>query len=117
MDINGQARSLREMEEEAIDEGREFARKRLQEKLQEQANRYGGVFPPQPKKNVASTKRALANAHRSGSRCGRGVVWKGSPKRPLGLSHAGAMGLKGTSTNEPYVGRKGGLHGYGNLFL
>jgi hypothetical protein len=67
MDSNGQTpRSLREMEEEAIEEGREFARKRLQEKLQEQANRYGGVFPPQPEKNVASTKGAPADAHGGG---------------------------------------------------
>jgi hypothetical protein len=59
-------RSLREMEEEAIEEGREFARKRLQEKLQEQARRYGGVFPPQPKKGVASAKGAPADAHSGG---------------------------------------------------
>lgn len=68
MDKEGPApRSLREMEEEAIAEGREFARKRLQEKLQEEANRYGVVFPPQPKKDVASAKRAPADAHGGGS--------------------------------------------------
>jgi hypothetical protein len=68
MDKDGPAaRSLREMEEEAIAEGREFARKRLQEKLQEQANRYGAVFPPQPKKDVASAKRAPADADGGGS--------------------------------------------------
>ena len=55
-------RSLREMEEEAIEEAREFARKRLQEKLQEEANRHGGIFPPQPKKNVAPAKSADEDA-------------------------------------------------------
>lgn len=61
------ARSLREMEEEAIAEGREFARKRLQEKLQEEANRYGAIFPPQPKKDVVSAKADPADAHGGGS--------------------------------------------------
>lgn len=61
-------RSLREMEEEAIEEGREFARKRLQEKLQEEANRHGGVFPPQRKKDVASAKKPSGDAHGGGGR-------------------------------------------------
>ena len=55
-------RSLREMEEEAIEEGREYARKRLEEKMQEEANRYGGVFPPQPKEGASSATRADADA-------------------------------------------------------
>ena len=64
MDSDKGPRSLREMEEEAIEEGREFARKRLQEKLQEEANRHGGVFPPKRKKAVASAKKAHGDAHR-----------------------------------------------------
>lgn len=56
-------RSLREMEEEAIEEAREFARKRLQDKLQEEANRYGGAFPPQRAEDVASAQRADADAN------------------------------------------------------
>lgn len=59
-------RSLREMEEEAIEEGREFARKRLQEKLQEEANRHGGVSPPKGKKDVASAKKPHGDAHGRG---------------------------------------------------
>ena len=65
MDADKQGRrSLREMEEEAIEEGREYARKRLQEKLQEEANRQGGIFPPQPKKSASSARRAYGTAHR-----------------------------------------------------
>jgi hypothetical protein len=54
------ARSLREMEEEVLEEGREWMRKRLEKKLQEEANRHGGVFPPQRKKRLARTKKADA---------------------------------------------------------
>ena len=50
-------RSLREIEEETLEEGREWTRKRLEEKLQEEANRYGGVFPPKSKKGVARAKK------------------------------------------------------------
>ena len=39
-------RSLREIELEVLEEGREWTRRRLEQKLQEEANRQGGVFPP-----------------------------------------------------------------------
>ena len=68
MDSDSQEpRSLREMEEEAIEEGREFARKRLQQKLQEEAARHGGVFPPKRKKGMASAEKAHGDAHGGGS--------------------------------------------------
>jgi hypothetical protein len=38
---------LREIELEVLEEGREWMRQRLEQKLQEEANRQGGVFPPQ----------------------------------------------------------------------
>ena len=41
-------RSLREIEDEVLAEGREWTRQRLQEKLQQQADCTGRVFPPQP---------------------------------------------------------------------
>lgn len=41
------ARSLREIEMEVEAEGREWTRQRLQQRLQEEAHRHGGVFPPQ----------------------------------------------------------------------
>ncbi len=62
------APSLRELEVEA--EGREWMRRRLEEKLQVQADRHGGVFPPErmPCAN-ASAPGADAVAH--GLRGGR----------------------------------------------
>ena len=39
--------SLREMELEVEAEGREWMRRRLEEKLQVEVNRHGGVFPPE----------------------------------------------------------------------
>jgi hypothetical protein len=41
-------RTLREIELEVMAEGREWMRQRLQEKLQQEAEREGRVFPPQP---------------------------------------------------------------------
>ena len=62
-------RSLREMELEVEAEGREWMRRRLEEKLQAEADRHGGVFPPEPTQGVASAARADAGAH--GVRRGR----------------------------------------------
>jgi hypothetical protein len=42
---------------------REWGRKRLQEKLQEQADRHGRVFPPQPPPDVARPPANNAPAH------------------------------------------------------
>ena len=39
-------RSLREIEMEVEAEGREWTRQRLQQRLQAEADRQGGVFPP-----------------------------------------------------------------------
>jgi hypothetical protein len=49
-----QPRTLREIEMEVMAEGREWTRKRLQQRLQEEADRLGGVFPPEPKQGGAS---------------------------------------------------------------
>ena len=38
-------RTLREIELEVMAEGREWTRKRLQQRLQEEADLHGGVFP------------------------------------------------------------------------
>jgi hypothetical protein len=57
-------RSLRELEMEALAEGREWTRKRLEEKLQAEADRHGGVFPPKGSKRKASAQKADAPAHR-----------------------------------------------------
>lgn len=42
-------RTLREIEMEVLAEGREWTRQRLQQRLQEEADRHGGVFPPEQK--------------------------------------------------------------------
>jgi hypothetical protein len=49
-------RSLREIELEVMAEGREWTRQRLQQRLQEEADRQGGVFPPEPKQGGASAQ-------------------------------------------------------------
>jgi len=56
--------SLREMELEVEAEGREWMRRRLEEKLQAEVNRHGGVFPPERAQGVASAPPADASAHR-----------------------------------------------------
>ena len=61
---NEPMRSLREIEMEVLEEGREWTRRRLEQRLQEEVNRHGGVFPPQRQKGAppqgpgdASTQR------------------------------------------------------------
>ena len=59
-----QARSLRDIEMEVLAEGREWTRKRLEEKLQEEADLRGGVFPPEWSQSKTSAQTADAPAHR-----------------------------------------------------
>ncbi len=63
-----QVPSLREMELEVEAEGREWMRRRLEEKLQAQADRQGGVFPPKRTQGVASASGvdAVADSLRGG---------------------------------------------------
>lgn len=56
--------SLRELELEAEAEAREFARTRLQQRLQELADQHGEIFPPQRAPTGASAHPAHASAHR-----------------------------------------------------
>jgi hypothetical protein len=62
------ARTLREIELEVLEEGREWTRRRLEQRLQEEADRQGGVFPPQRSKGTSPTKRGdePANGGRGG---------------------------------------------------
>jgi hypothetical protein len=55
-------RTLREMELEVEAEGREWMRRRLEEKVQAEATRYGGVFPPERSQGVASATSKDAGA-------------------------------------------------------
>jgi hypothetical protein len=57
-------RSLRELEDEVLAEGQEWMRQHLQQKLQEQADRTGRVFPPQPTPSVVCARQDDAPAHR-----------------------------------------------------
>ena len=59
--------SLREIEQAVESEGREWTRQRLQQRLQEEADRLGGVFPPERATPDASAHALDAAAHRSRS--------------------------------------------------
>jgi hypothetical protein len=61
---NAGARSLREIELEVLEEGQEWMRQRLEQKLQEEANRQGGVFPPQQSEGSAPAKAVDKSAKR-----------------------------------------------------
>ncbi len=60
-----QNRSLRDMELEVEAEGREWMRKRLEEKLQQEADRDGAVFPPQRAKSKTPSRRGSAAPKRA----------------------------------------------------
>ncbi len=57
-----QPRSLREIEMEVMAEGREWTRKRLEQRLQAEADRQGGVFPPEQQPGGASAQSSDAAA-------------------------------------------------------
>ncbi len=61
---NKPVRSLREIEMEDLEEGREWTRRRLEQRLQEEANRQGGVFPPQRQKGAPPQAPDDASAER-----------------------------------------------------
>ena len=58
---------MREIELEVLDEGREWTRQRLEQRLQQEADRQGGVFPPQRTKGASSAKREDATSHGGGN--------------------------------------------------
>jgi hypothetical protein len=57
-------RSLREIEMEVLEEGREWTRRRLEQRLQEEINRHGGVFPPQRQEGAPPQAPSDASAER-----------------------------------------------------
>jgi hypothetical protein len=67
-DTNG-AGSLRDMELEVEVQGREWMRRRLEEKLQAQVEQHGAIFPPPRPEDLASAPGKDATAH--GLRRGR----------------------------------------------
>ena len=58
---------LRDIELEVEAEGREWMRRRLQERLQAEADRDGSVFPPERTKDPASANGMAEPADRGGS--------------------------------------------------
>ncbi|MGO8931212.1 MAG: hypothetical protein ACLQU3_30525 [Limisphaerales bacterium] len=59
---NKPARSLREIEMEISEEGREWTRRRLEQRLQEEANRHGAVFPLSGRKAHHRKRQAMHQA-------------------------------------------------------
>jgi len=49
---------------EVLAEGREWTRQRLEQKLQAEADRLGGVFPPKRGESKAPSKKSHAASHR-----------------------------------------------------
>jgi hypothetical protein len=58
--------SLAEIEAEVLAEGQEWMKGRMQEKLQQLAQKQGEIFPPQPVPPAASASTKTAPAHRRG---------------------------------------------------
>ena len=71
---SNKGRSLREIELEVLEEGREWTRRRLEQKLQEEANRQGGVFPPQREKGSPPAKAIDEPGKRRGLNKAGGVA-------------------------------------------
>jgi len=67
-------RSLREIEMEVLAEGREWTRQRLEQKLQEEATRQGGVFPPQRSEGPTLAEADHASADGRGRRRVKGAA-------------------------------------------
>ena len=55
---------LIEIEAEVHAEAREWERQRLEKRLQEEADRDGKVFPPQPKEGAAAARKGHVAAQR-----------------------------------------------------
>ena len=55
--------SLRDLELEVLEEGREWTSRRLEQRLEQEADRQGGVFPPQRSKGTSPAKRGDESAH------------------------------------------------------
>ena len=74
MDEN-RPRTLRELELEVEAEGREWMRRRLAEKVQAEADRQGGVFPPKRAQSVASSPAKDAAKNGVWNDRAGGMVW------------------------------------------
>jgi hypothetical protein len=59
--------SLAQIEAEVMAEGREWTRKRMEERLQQLADTQGEVFPPKPKLSDPSACTTVSSGHRRGT--------------------------------------------------
>jgi hypothetical protein len=57
-------RSLAQIEAEVMAEGREWTRKRLEQRMQALADTQGEVFPPKPTTASASASVSVSSGHR-----------------------------------------------------
>jgi hypothetical protein len=71
-------KALRDMELEVEAEGREWMRRRFEQKLQAQIEAHGAIFPPERKKGTSSQARRDATAHCFRRRNAKGVARKKS---------------------------------------
>ena len=71
---SNKGRSLREIELEVLEEGREWTRRRLEQKLQAEVDRQGGVFPPQQQKGSPPSKAGHESTNRGGTGKAGGVA-------------------------------------------
>jgi len=67
-------RSLREIEAQVWAEGQEWMRQRLQQELQQEADRHGRVFPPERPAALARQSAADASAHQRRRRRADGLA-------------------------------------------
>jgi len=74
---SNKGRSLREIELEVLEEGREWTRRRLEQRLQEESDRHGGVFPPQHTEGAPPAKAGDGAANRGGSSKAQGMAGPG----------------------------------------
>lgn len=59
--------SLAQIEAEVMAEGREWTRKRMEERLQQLADTQGEVFPPKPKPSDPSACTTVSSGHGRGT--------------------------------------------------
>ena len=74
-------RSLAEVEAEVLAEGREWTRRRLEQRLQELADQNGEVFPPQPEHGGGAAPASDATADAGWLRGAGGMVRKKRSRR------------------------------------
>ena len=60
--------SLAQIEAEVMAQGREWTRKRMEERLQQLADTHGEVFPPKPTPADPSARALVSSGHRRGAR-------------------------------------------------